>query len=148
MVEELMHKNTRVLWVTIMLLAIGFAAVAVVIVPGYIPTSGQARLDMAEAEIGRNGKLQRALEAFKRDLSRYPTTEEGLGALFLNLQSDALWRGPYLDGELTQFEDPWGRPLVYVSPGVQNPAKYDLWSTGPDRIDQQGSPGSDDVGNW
>ena len=44
--------------------------------------------------------------------------------------TELIWKGPYLRKELPN--DPWGRPYVYVSPGVVNSESYDLYSLGRD----------------
>jgi general secretion pathway protein G len=83
------------------------------------------------------------LRAFRRDVGRYPTTAEGIRALVV-VPADATktWKGPYLDGPGIAM-DPWGRPYRYRSPGLHNPASYDVWSYGAD-----GAPSADDIGNW
>ncbi|HUB08593.1 MAG TPA: type II secretion system protein GspG [Myxococcales bacterium] len=64
-----------------------------------------------------------ALEAFRGRHRRYPSTREGLAALY------------ELAGG-TPKRDPWGHPYVYVSPGERHPESYDLASLGAD-----GAPG-------
>ncbi len=49
------------------------------------------------------------------------------------------WKGPYLRKAVPV--DPWGRPYVYVSPGVRNPRGFDLSSLGKDG--QAGGEGED-----
>jgi general secretion pathway protein G len=54
--------------------------------------------------------LQAALQSFRIDNGRYPTTDEGLTALIHcpgNLKS---WKGPYL---MELPRDPWGRFFIY-----------------------------------
>jgi type II secretion system protein G len=79
-----------------------------------------------------------ALERFRRDVGRYPTTGEGLLALLECPDGPDVagkWRGPYLDTTLPYetevlLKDPWGNDLQYLCPGEHHPAYYDLWSTG------------------
>jgi hypothetical protein len=52
----------------------------------------------------------------------YPTSEEGLSALVLKRLMDAV------------PDDPWGSAYLYRNPGRKNPAGYDLFSAGPDKI--------------
>jgi general secretion pathway protein G len=59
--------------------------------------------------------LDKALELFKLDVGRYPTTEEGLDALAKQPGSVAGWTGPYLKGGVPV--DPWGHPYRYANPG-------------------------------
>ncbi len=81
-----------------------------------------------------------ALDAYRLDNDRYPTTEQGLAALRTAPVADPTprrWRGPYLRKEVPL--DPWGRAYVYVAPGAANPRSYDLYSLGRD-----GHPGGED----
>jgi general secretion pathway protein G len=71
-----------------------------------------------------------ALELFKTDVGRFPTTAENLKALITRPTGiDATWKGPYLTNSPT---DKWGRPFVYRCPGTDDPSSYDLLSIGPD----------------
>lgn len=58
--------------------------------------------------------LKTALDTMKLDLGRYPTAEEGLGALTAAPQGASNWAGPYIDSAVPQ--DPWGRPYQYIPP--------------------------------
>lgn len=60
--------------------------------------------------------IDKALEIFKLDVGRFPTTEEGLEALVKRPATvSSGWAGPYLKGTLPN--DPWGRPYRYQGPG-------------------------------
>jgi len=88
--------------------------------------------------------LEQALEMYKLDVGRYPSTSEGLDAL-VDKPGDALgWNGPYLKGSKVP-KDPWNRDYHYKYPGER--AEVDIFSYG-----QNGSPGGDgedaDVNNW
>src|SRR5689334_7806436 len=54
--------------------------------------------------------LGAAIDMFYVDNGRYPTSEEGLGALLTAPGSASNWTGPYIKGELPV--DPWGQPFV------------------------------------
>ncbi len=86
--------------------------------------------------------LRIALNTFLIDTGRYPTTAEGLRALVEPPAGLPNWRGPYMQRPAPA--DPWGRPYVYVCPGVHNPDGFDLSSMGPDG--REG--GGDDMDNW
>ncbi|MFP4351881.1 MAG: type II secretion system major pseudopilin GspG [Puniceicoccaceae bacterium] len=95
------------------------------------------------AEIWVNQTIKTPLRSFQLHVGRYPSTDEGLGALVTKPESvdDRDWHGPYIE-ELPQ--DPWNRDYRYRFPGEKNTEGYDVWSTGPD-----GTSGtSDDIGNW
>lgn len=111
------------------------------VAPRYFAQVGKSRIKAAHAQIDA---LDKALEEFRLDVGRLPTTEEGLSAL--NNAPPGLngWGGPYLKKAVPL--DPWGHPYVYVQPGThQN--DFDLVSYG--RDGQPGGAGEDaDVTNW
>jgi general secretion pathway protein G len=77
--------------------------------------------------------LGAALDAYRLDNGRYPTSEQGLAALWNAPARDPRppnWRGPYLRKDVPL--DPWTRPYVYQSPAEQSRAGYDLLSMGED----------------
>lgn len=76
-------------------------------------------------------------------MGKYPTTEQGLGALNEKPAGEAKWAGPYLKKAVPP--DPWGRPYVYKKPGEHG--EYDLLSYGKDG--QPGGSGEDaDITSW
>lgn len=99
------------------------AVVGTVQLSGYL---GRARTDTAKLQIDQ---LETALELFRIDVGRLPTTEEGLKALLQAPTGAARWRGPYLR-KSEAISDPWNRPFVYRIPGERG--EYDLISHGPD----------------
>lgn len=70
-----------------------------------------------------------ALDLFYLDAGRYPTTEEGLAALFKRPSDAQAWSGPYLKAAAAP-KDPWGHNYVYRSPGQSG--VYDILSLGPE----------------
>ena len=84
-----------------------------------------------------------ALDTFRLDIGKYPTTEEGLKALREKTSGAEGWQGPYLPKEIPV--DPWGRAYVYKSPGQQG--DYDLISYGLDGA--EGGEGENlDIVSW
>ena len=87
--------------------------------------------------------LEQALEMYKLDVGRYPSTAQGLEALVRKPNGAAGWNGPYLKGNVPQ--DPWNRDYVYRYPGERS--EIDIFTLG-----ANGSPGGDgedsDIGNW
>jgi len=114
-------------------------ALAAVVVPKFTRRSEQARITAANTDISNLGL---ALDAFEIDVSRLPTTSEGLGALIEQPVNGVGWNGPYIKKGIP--EDPWGKPYVYQYPGQHNDRGYDLYSYGPNT--QEG--GDDDIVNW
>jgi len=121
------------LLVVIIILGLLSALVA----PKFFGKVDKAKLKTAKTQIELFGS---ALDEFRLDNGRYPTTSEGLESLRSKPGTLANWEGPYLPKQIPQ--DPWGRPYVYTSPGEHGP--YDLVSHGPD-----GSAGGDsNIVSW
>jgi general secretion pathway protein G len=107
----------------------------------------KARVTTARTQIKN---LESALEAYRMDNARYPTTEQGLEALVSEPSGDPVPRnflpGGYIQGGSVPA-DPWGEPYQYESPGQHNLQSFDLWSLGADN-----TPGGDgidsDIANW
>ncbi len=87
--------------------------------------------------------LEQALEMYKLDVGRFPSTTEGLAALVEKPSAAAGWNGPYLKSDVPL--DPWNREYNYKYPGDRG--EIDIFTYG-----QNGSPGGEgedaDVGNW
>ena len=95
-----------------------------------------ARVAAARAEVGM---LRFGVDAFARDVGRYPTTNEGLDALIRRPEGATGWNGPYFPrgGVL---RDPWSNPRAVPRDTWGNPYGYTSWdgryqlvSAGPDR---------------
>ena len=115
------------------------ALLAALVGPRLFPKLGKGKQSAAKAQIELLGQ---ALDQFRLDVGRYPTTQEGLNALSANPGVDK-WEGPYLKKGLPA--DPWDRPYQYQSPGTHG--EYDLQSYG--RDGQPGGDGEDkDVTSW
>lgn len=110
------------------------------VAPKYFGQIGKSEVKVARAQIDA---LEKALEQYRLDLGKYPTTEQGLTALNSAPPGEAKWSGPYLRKEAPP--DPWGRAYIYRFPGEHG--EFDLVSYGRD-----GRPGGDgedqDIGNW
>jgi general secretion pathway protein G len=103
---------------------------AALVAPNVFRHVGTAKDAAARSQIEMLGA---ALDAYRLDNGRYPTTEQGLDALWQEPAANPRptnWKGPYLR-KATPL-DPWSSPYVYVSPGVVNPNGYDLVSYGAD----------------
>lgn len=98
---------------------------------------GDAKQQGARAQIELLGL---ALDAYRLDNGVYPTTEQGLAALWQAPTAAPVptrWRGPYTRKLIPL--DPWDRPYGYRAPGERMPESYDLLSYGRD-----GTPGGED----
>jgi general secretion pathway protein G len=81
--------------------------------PKYFSQLGKSERTIAKAQIDA---LEKALDTYRLDVGRYPSTEEGLMALVAKPGGGVQWNGPYLKKEVPL--DPWGHPYQYRSPGV------------------------------
>ena len=99
-----------------------------------------AKQKTAKAQIELFGT---ALDTFRLDVGRYPTTEEGLKALREKPSAAEAWQGPYLPKEVPV--DPWNKPYIYKCPGDHG--DYDLLSYGLDGT-EGGDGENQDVVSW
>jgi general secretion pathway protein G len=78
-----------------------------------------ARVHIERAQITA---LREALRAYRADTGSYPTTRQGLDALFTRptlAPRPRRWRGPYRTDSAEAPDDPWGRPFRY-SPLIEH----------------------------
>lgn len=129
--------------IEVMVVVAILAILASVIVPRIMDEPARARQARAAQDIRA---IESALDMYKLDNYRYPTTDQGLEALVSKPE-----RGPeppnYRDGGYLRNmpEDPWGNPYQYLNPGRHG--DIDVYSHGPDG--RSGSGSDDDViGNW
>ncbi len=94
--------------------------------PRVFSNVGRANSEVAKAKISLIGGQ---LELYKLDVGRYPTTQEGLGALLAAPSGVANWNGPYLK-DPKEIKDPWTRDFIYRSPAEKG--GYDIVSLGAD----------------
>jgi len=108
--------------------------------PKFFSQIGKAEIKTARAQLDSLGK---ALDQYRIDTGRYPSSEQGLAALVTKPANESHWSGPYLQKGLPP--DPWGRPYMYKFPGEHG--DYDLLTFGKDG--QPGGTGdAEDVTNW
>lgn len=129
------RKAKRVLGFTLLELLVVMLIIGLlagIVGPKYFSQLGKSEAKAARAQIDSIGK---ALELYRLDTGRYPSTEQGLKALIDRPGDEPRWDGPYLKKGLPP--DPWGRPYVYRAPGEHG--DFDLYSLGKD-----GQPGGTD----
>ena len=100
--------------------------------PKYFTQLGKSEAKAAQAQVA---SLAKALDMYRVDVGRSPTTEQGLAALVAAPASEPRWHGPYLQKPAPP--DPWGHAYIYKSPGEHG--DFDLLSYGKD-----GAPGGTD----
>jgi general secretion pathway protein G len=130
--------------IEILVVIVVIAILATLVAPNIFQHVGAAKSATAKSQIEMLGA---ALDAYRLDNGHYPTTEQGLNALWEKPTIDppANWRAPYLRKPVPL--DPWGRAYVFFSPGQINPNGYDLVTYGED-----GKPGGEaeaaDITSW
>ena len=126
-------------------LIVVIALLATLVAPNVFQHVATAKDATARSQIEMLGA---ALDAYRLDNGRYPSTDQGLDALWHQPRLDPLprnWRGPYIRKEAPL--DPWGNPYIYRSPGEASPWGYDLLSYGADG--QAGGEGAAaDITSW
>jgi general secretion pathway protein G len=111
-----------------------------IVAPRFLNQIARSETTTARAQIDA---FDKALQAFRIDVGRYPSTGEGLQALVVAPANEARWRGPYLKDNIPP--DPWGMPYKYTFPSSRG-KDYDLISYGRDRA--TGGSGDDaDIAN-
>jgi len=139
------RRCTRLAWgftlIELMVVLVVIGILAALIVPNVIERAEEARVTAARADINN---LMQALKLYKLDNRRYPSTEQGLGALVARptaAPAPENWKA-YVE---RLPADPWGQPYQYLAPGVHG--EVDVFSYGAD-----GRPGGEgfdaDVGSW
>lgn len=140
--NKLQHsKGFTLIELMVVILIIG--VLAALIVPKVMSRPDEARITAAKSDIAT---ITQALNLYKLDNQRYPTTEQGLAALVHKPTSapvPANWKS---EGYLDRVpKDPWGTPYQYLQPGVHG--TIDVFSFGADKAG--GGEGSDaDIGSW
>jgi general secretion pathway protein G len=127
--------------VMVVILIIGI--MAALVVPKVMSRPDEARITAARQDIAT---ITQALNLYRLDNGRYPTTEQGLLALAkrpTQAPAPTNWKS---NGYLDRVpKDPWGSPYGYLQPGLHG--EIDVFSFGADRA--SGGEGSDaDIGSW
>lgn len=143
------HQRTRdrsgFTLIEILVVVAVLSILAALVAPNIFGHLGTAKDAAARSQMEMIGA---ALDAYRLDNGRYPSTAQGLESLrtMPSIEPQARnWRGPYLRREVPA--DPWDSPYVFISPGEANPSGYDLLSYGAD-----GQPGGEgenlDIRSW
>lgn len=132
------EKAFTLIELIVVVLIIGL--LAALVAPKFFGKVEESRMKAAQAQIELFGA---ALDQFRLDVGRYPTTMEGLSALREDVSGTGQWRGPYIKKELPK--DPWGKEFVYTSPGEHD--EYDIVSLGSDNA-RGGDGDARDIVSW
>jgi general secretion pathway protein G len=124
----------------IMVVVVIIGLLAALVVPRYMGQVDTANVNRAKGDIRG---IETALNLYRLENFRYPSTSEGLQALVTNPGESV---APNWRQQLPRMPlDPWDQPYQYASPGQHG--EFDVFSFGADR--QEGGEGINaDVGNW
>lgn len=102
----------------------------------------ESKINATTAQLGA---LQSALDIYQGDNGKYPSTEQGIKALYEKPKIPPLPRNWHqcLPGPM---KDSWEQDFVYVQPGTHNTATFDIYSKGPNGVGDGSDP--DDINNW
>ena len=124
--------------IELMVVIVIIGMLAAIVVPRFMGAAAKAAQTSARAQIS---SFKTALQLYKLDNVRYPSTAEGLDALIKNASGKN-----YLSDVEIVPKDPWGNAYQYTCPG-QNGRDFDIVSLGAD-----GSAGGEgenaDVMSW
>jgi len=127
----------------IMVVVVILGILAALVAPQVIRRIDDAQITKVKQDIRA---YETALNLFRLDNFKYPTTDQGLRSLVQQPTDPSIrnWKaGGYIDG---LKQDPWGYEYHYVYPGTHG-KEYDLYSLGADN--QEGGEGTNaDIGNW
>jgi general secretion pathway protein G len=143
-----MQRHTRTQMRGFTLLEIMVVIVIIGILASLVLTNVLSNVDKAHIAKAKQDiqAFRSALDMFKLDNFKYPTSEQGLKALVQQPNDPSIrnWRqGGYID---RLEKDPWGYDYHYVYPGAHG-KEYDLFTLGADN--QEGGEGDNaDVTNW
>jgi general secretion pathway protein G len=110
--------------ILVVLVIIGL--IAAVAIPQVMKLLESARHKAARIQVET---ITQGLQYYQLDVGQFPTTEQGLSALWTAPANVDDWNGPYVRRE-KQLVDPWGNKLIYTAPGKNR--RYDLMSLGAD----------------
>lgn len=114
-----------------------------VVAPNVLSSQDDAMQQKVRTDIAN---LEQALDRYRLDNYRYPTTAQGLEALVRKPSRAPEPQNYDNEGYIRRLpDDPWGNPYHYRSPGEHG--RLDIYSLGADG--QSGGEDLDaDIGNW
>ena len=139
------HKQEGFTLIEIMVVVVIIGVLIGLVAPNILGRVDEARVTAAKADINI---LSQALDMYKLDNQRYPSTDQSLQSLLVKPSGNPQPKNWNQEGYLKKSklpQDPWGGEYQYISPGARG--GFDLYSLGADG--QEGGEGYDmDIGNW
>jgi general secretion pathway protein G len=136
----MIRKNTGFTLLELLVVMVIIGLLASYVGPKYFAQVGKSEVKTAKAQMVA---LEQALDQYRLELGHYPSSEQGLEALFTKPSNEPKWHGPYL--KKAPPADPWGNAYIYKSPGEHS--DIDLLSYGNDGR-QGGKDDAADINNW
>lgn len=135
------HRNERgFTLIELLIVMVILGLLAALVGPRMFGKTGKAKQKAAKAQISL---FETAVDTYRLDVGRFPTTDQGLKALRERPENESKWDGPYLPKDIPP--DPWGNEYEFKSPGEHG--DYDIVSFGAD-----GAPGGEgedsDIVSW
>ena len=138
--KDIMDKNRGFTLIELLIVMVILGLLAALVAPRMFGKTVSSRQKAAKAQISL---FETAIDTYRLDVGRFPTTQQGLDALRTAPSGVDNWDGPYLPKQVPA--DPWGNPYVYRYPGEHG--DYDIISLGAD-----GAPGGEeanaDIVSW
>ncbi|MBS0613857.1 MAG: type II secretion system major pseudopilin GspG [Proteobacteria bacterium] len=127
--------------IEILVVVVILAVLGAMVVPKILENVDKARVTRAQSDIRA---IETALDLYRLDNFKYPTTEQGLAAL-VKQPADPTITNYRAGGYLKAIpKDPWNNPYLYQAPG-RDGAEYEIRSLG--RDGKEGGEGYDaDIG--
>ena len=123
------HHQSGFTLIELLVVMVIIGLLAALVVPKFFGHVDKAMQKDAQAQIALLGQ---ALDLYRLEKHKYPSTDEGLKAI-----------ASYLKKEVPK--DPWGSPYAYISPGEHG--DYDLISYGADNV-EGGEDNNKDIVSW
>jgi general secretion pathway protein G len=137
--QDRMRSRKGFTLIELLVVMVILGMLAALVGPQIFGKVGKGKQSAARTQIEMLGQ---ALDSYRLDTGKYPTTSEGLNALLTNPGAQG-WDGPYLKKGVPN--DPWQKPYQYQSPGAHG--DYDLFSYGGDGA-AGGEGENKDVNSW
>jgi len=132
------HRSAGFSFIELMVVIVIIGLLTSVVAINVLPSQDKAMVEKAKADVAI---LTQAVEMYRMDNLRYPTTDEGLDVL--KPRAGSRQNAPGYIKSLPR--DPWNNDYQYVIPGEKG--IFDIYSLGADG--RLGGEDMDaDIGNW
>jgi general secretion pathway protein G len=129
-----LQKSRGFTLIELMVVVLILGVLAAVIVPNVIGSADVAKAGAAKQDVAA---LMQALKLYRLDNGRYPSSDQGLGALSAKPTTEPIPNNYKTGGYIERLpKDPWGNAYIFANPGVHG--EIDVMSYGAD-----GKPGGE-----